>query len=215
MKIRHLTAIMLSMACLCVAANGAPPPAAEWEIGPVIKGRNYSVGMPLNPTPQRTGWSFQFPNPTVDAGHVHYLTFSHGPMTGKKRIVMRYRIDAARTVRFVPQEHPDLPAKLSLFFQREGDRWNAKGRYGEYRWYSPGDRLAPVAVGTHEIIIRLDDPSWISVWGKPSAQQAAGFSGAIDNADRVGFVLGSAAARGHGVFATGPAKFTVLEFRVE
>jgi hypothetical protein len=210
------TAPALALILACTAADAAPPPADLWEIGPIIRGRNYSVGMPEQPTPVKGGgWSFQFPYPTVDAGHVHYLTFPHGSLQGKTRIVMRYRIDAARGVRFVPREYPDQAATISLFFQRYRDSWTARGRYAEYRWYSPDAKMGPVAPGTHEIAIRLDDPEWIPVMGGTAAGKPAQFAAAIDNADRVGFVMGSKSTRGHGVFATGPAKFTLLDYRVE
>lgn len=206
------TAILTGAAALLAA----PPPAAEWEIGPLIRGKNYSVGMPEQPTPQKGGgWSFDFPQPTAEAGHVHYLTYVHGPLTGKQRITMRYRIDAKPTVRFVPQEFPDQPATLSLFFQRAGDSWRARGRHVHYRWYAPAAKLMPLSAGTHQITIRLDDPDWISVFAGRAGDNGPQMLAAIDNAERVGFVMGSAGARGHGVFATGPAKFTLLDFRIE
>jgi len=185
--------------------------ADAWQIGPVIGSRNYSVGMPLSPIQGPQGWHFDFPYAVVEAGHVHYLTFNHGPLTGKRKIVLRYRIDARPGVRFVSQEHPHLPATLSLYFQRRGDNWKAKGRFEAYRWYSPNENLVSLAPGEHKLELDLDD-RWISVWGHTAATNPAGFKGAIDEADRVGFVFGSREGRGHGVYATGPARFTVLSF---
>jgi hypothetical protein len=200
---------------LAVTADAAPP-ADQWEIGPVIRGKNYSVGMAEQPTPRKGGgWTFQFPHPTVEAGHVHYLTFSHGSLTGKKRIVMRYRIIAGPDVRFSPREFPKEAASISLFFQRKKDNWTAKGRYAEYRWYAPEAKMGPVTPGTHEISISLTDPDWIPVMGGTAGEKPAEFDAAINNTDRVGFVMGSRSTRGHGVFATGPARFTLLEYRVE
>jgi hypothetical protein len=43
----------------------------------------------------------------------------------------------------------------------------------------------------------------------------AAFRAAIANADQVGFVLGGGDGFGHGVFATGPARLVVTDFRVE
>ncbi len=193
----------------------ATPPAEAWQIGPIIKGRNYSVGMPLNPAPARQGFSIDLPNPTVDAGHVHYVTYRHGPLDGKSRIVMRYRVDAARKgTRFVPQEHPHMPAIISLYFQRFGDSWTAKRGYQYYRWYAPAATAREVATGEYEIDVRLDNPDWISVMSGSSGQNPEAFSDALSDADRVGFVMGSHSARGHGVYATGPARLTVLSFRV-
>jgi hypothetical protein len=205
----------LALAALGSAALAAVPPASAWEIGPIIRGKNYSVGMPLQPAPTRTGWFFDFPYPSRDAGHVHYVTFDPGSLAGKSRLVVRYRIDAARGTRFVSQETPDQTATVSLFFQRRGDNWSAKGRYADYRWYAPPNTVRPLAPGVHEIAISLDDPQWGSVWSQTAAGDPHAFQASLANASRLGLVFGTRSARGHGVFATGPARFELLSFRVE
>jgi hypothetical protein len=43
----------------------------------------------------------------------------------------------------------------------------------------------------------------------------AAFRAALAEADQVGFVLGGGDGYGHGVFATGPARIVVTDFRVE
>lgn len=209
-----LTAALAAAAVLAVPALGAPP-ASGWEIGPIIRGKNYSVGMPLRPAPAREGWSFDFPASSRDAGHVHYVTFDPGSLTGKRRIVVRYRVDAAPGTRFVPQENPELPATVSLFVQRRGDNWTARGAYDFFRWYAPSATVRQLAPGTHEMTVSLRDPDWGSVYGKPAAANSAAFDSALANASRVGLVFGSDAGRGHGVFATAPARFTLLDFRIE
>lgn len=190
-----------------------PSDAGAWQIGPVIGRRNHSVGMPLSPRPGRGGWFFDFPYPSVRAGHVHYVTFNHGSLAGKRRIVMRYRIDAAPGVRFVPREKPSLPATVSLFFQRRGDTWSGRGPYETYRWWSPNNMVLDLRPGVHELSVGLSQ-EWISVNGRPASALPAEYQEAIRNAGRVGFVLGTREARGHGVFSTGPARLTVLSFRV-
>ncbi len=205
-----LSAILVSGIAVAV-----PPAAERWEIGPIIRGENYSQGMPVQPRPGRQGWSFDFPYPDLNAGHVHYLTYVHGPLTDKRRIVMRYRIDATRGVQFVPRENSGQPPTISLFLQRRGDNWSARGRYADYRWYAPTAKMGPVAAGTHEIVITLDDPDWISVMGQRASDRLPGFRGLLENTQRIGFTFGSSFTRGHGVYATGPARFTLLEFRVE
>jgi hypothetical protein len=213
MKIVQYLALSLALA---TTASAAPPPADRWEIGPLIRGKNYSVGMPVTPTPVRGGgWSFQFPYPNLAAGHVHYITYRHGPLTGKKRITMRYRIDAAKGVKFTPREYPAEVAKLSLFFQRRGDTWTAKRKYAQYRWYAPSNTMVPIAAGTYTLSVALDNPDWVPVMGGTARDYPDGLAGAIADTERVGFVMGSDSTRGHGVFATGPAKFTLLDFRVE
>ena len=72
------------------AAAGNLDPEA-WVIGPVIRGRNYSEGMPLHPSPgPEGGWHIDLPRAP---GSVHYVTFRHGSLAGKRRIVMRYRVE--------------------------------------------------------------------------------------------------------------------------
>jgi len=207
-------ALFAGTALLAAPAVGAPP-ASAWEIGPIIRGKNYSVNMPLQPMPARGGWTFDFPSSSRSAGHVHYVTFDPGSLDGASRIVVRYRVDAAPGTRFVPQESPELPGTVSLFLQRRGDNWSARGAYDLFRWYAPGEAVQPLSPGTHEMTVSLRDPRWGSVYGKPAGENAAAFEDALANASRVGLVFGSTAARGHGVFATAPARFTLLDFRIE
>jgi hypothetical protein len=86
--------------------------------------------------------------------------------------------------------------------------------YETYRWCSPHQSVMTITPGEHVLTVSLDDGNWISVQGAAAASHPVGFRQAIDQADRVGFVLGSAQARGHGVFATGRARLTVLSFEV-
>lgn len=215
MRLPLLSALFLLLACAQPgeAQPTTQPTATDWEIGPIIRSKNYSVGMPLHPTPSRRGWQFDFPQPSERAGHVHYVTFRHGPLTGKRSISMRYRIDAAPGVRFVARETPQMPATISFVIQQRGDNWSGRGRYESYRWYAPAQSVREIAPGVYEMTARLD-AEWTSVMGKSAASDPRGFREAIDNADRIGFVLGTHHARGHGVYATGPARLTLLGFEV-
>ncbi|ALJ11249.1 hypothetical protein [Sphingopyxis macrogoltabida] len=201
-------------ATLTTAACAASPPARHWEIGPVIRGKNYSQGMPRNPEPAHNGWSFDFPAPDAAAGHVHYVTFRPGPIAGKSRIVVRYRVDAAPDTRFVPQETPDVPATVSVYFQRRGDNWNGQGSFQYYRWYAPSATVRRIAPGEQEVSIRFDDPNWTSVNGRKPASAPGAIDDALADIDRIGLVFGSSGRRGHGVFATAPARFTLLSFQI-
>ena len=210
-----------ALGVLAVAsASGTAPrsiaqEAASWQIGPDVRGRNYSVGMPLKPTPVRKGvWSFDFPYPNADAGHVHAVTFNPGPLLKASEIIMRYRINAARGVRFAPQETPHQPATVSLYFQRRGDSWSAKGRYEFYRWYAPAQSVKEVTPGEHEIIVSLSDPQWISVMGKTVVTNPDAFQAALAETSKIGIAFGGPSGRAHGAFSTGPARFTLLEFRI-
>jgi len=210
---KHLALLAAAGASLAAGtAIAAGPPAAVWEIGPIIRGKNYSRGMPLRPDDGRGGPSFEIPGPTASDGHVHYLTVPTRPLEGARRIVLTYRIDAAPGTRFVPQESPNLPATLSLYFQRAGDGWTT--RQPDWRWYAPTNRTMPLRPGTHTVRIGLDE-DWIAMTGPGAHANPRGFAEALADTARVGFTFGSDSGRGHGVYATAPARFTILDFRVE
>jgi len=188
------------------------PAASEWVIGPVIRGRNHSEGVPLHPTSRRSGgWQIDFPQ---RPSGVHYVTFPHGSLAGKSRIVMRYRIEAAPGVRIVPATAPTSPSILTLYFQRAGDNWSARGRFEAYRWYATFASHSPLRPGTHEVAAPLDG-NWTAVMTSNARTNPAGFRAAVAEADQVGFVLGGGDGYGHGVYATGPARLIVTDFRVE
>ncbi len=198
-----------------VASSAAAQDASDWEIGPLIRGKNYSKGMPLHPRPTRTGWSFDFPAPDADAGHVHYVTFRPGSLAGKTRVVVRYRIDARPGTRFVPHETPQLPGAVSVYFQRRGDSWSAKRDYEYYRWFAPANAVRDLAPGEHEISVRFDDPEWISAMAKKSGSAPGRLQAALNDVDRIGLTFGATVSgRGHGVYATAPARFTLLSFDI-
>ncbi|WP_160615289.1 hypothetical protein [Pseudoblastomonas halimionae] len=203
-------AAALAMSGTALAMVGAGE--RDWTIGPWIKGKNYSVGMSPRPEYTRDGFAIDFP--TTLRSHVHYVTFSPGSLEGKREIVMRYRIDAEPGTRFVPQEEPGKKGAISLFFQRRGDNWTAKGRYEFYRWYAPKAKVKTLSPGKHEIRISLDDPEWISVRYRNPADAPGLFEAAKRDTAKVGFVLGSDLLRGHGVYATKPARITVTDFDI-
>lgn len=185
---------------------------SAWTIGPVIRGRNYSQGMPLHPSPRRGGgWYIDLPEAP---GSVHYVTFHHGSLAGMRRIVMRYRVEADRGVEIVPSTPPPGPSIITLYFQRAGDRWTGRGRYDTYRWYAVFDSNTPITPGDHELVAAFSN-DWRSVYNASSRERPAEFEDALANADEVGFVLGGGSGTGHGVHATGPARLIVTEFRVE
>ena len=198
-----------------IASTTALEDAANWEIGPDVRGINYSVGMPLKPTPaSNRGWSFAFPYPSREAGHVHAITYNPGSLKNASKIIMRYRIDAARGVRFEPQESPDQSATVSLYFQRLGDNWSAKRKYEFYRWYVPEHSVRTISRGEHEIVVNLSDPNWGSVKSGLAADNPEYFREALAQTSQIGIAFGSRSARAHGVYSTGPARFTLLEFRI-
>ena len=220
MLFRTLTIAALALIAGQVPAGSVKAAAAsvnhansgEWIIGPIVRGRNHSRGMPLQPTPlARGGFLIDLPRAP---GSVHYVTFPHGSLAGKRRIVMRFRVDAAPGVRIAPRTAPDGPSIITLYFQRGGDPWTARGPFETYRWYATFASKSPITPGVHQIIAPLS-ANWTAIMTSSARTAPAEFREALAEADQVGFVLGGGDGFGHGVFATGPARLTVTEFRVE
>jgi hypothetical protein len=194
------------------AARAAPVDTAAWTIGPIVRGRNYSHGVPLHPVPRRGG-GFQIDLPRAP-GSVHYVTFRHGPLAGRSRIVMRYRIEADPGVRILAASDGRSPSAVTLYFQRSGDTWSGRGRFETYRWYATFATRTPILPGNYEMIAPLNGP-WTAVERSTARNSPAAFRAALAGADQVGFVLGGGDGYGHGVFATGRARLIVTDFRVE
>lgn len=212
-----LNLLLLVAGCGDIAAAGpagarAVPTASGWEIGPVIRGRNYSQGAPLRPIARaKGGWYIDLPRAP---GSVHYVTSPYGSLAGKSRIVMRYRIDAAPGVRVLPITAPQLPSIITLYFQRGGDDWSGRGAFEAFRWYATFASQSPIASGEHVLVAPLSG-SWTAVETSNARNNPIAFRESLLRADRVGFVLGGGDGYGHGAFATGPARLIVTEFRIE
>lgn len=193
-------------------ALAAMPPAGAWEIGPNIRGRNYSVGMPAQPSPGPGGTlMMNFPSA---GGEVDALTTGLGTLEDARQVTLHYRIDAPRGTRFIAAEVPGEPATVSLYFQRAGDNWTAKGRYASYRWYAPARGVMPLSPGEHSVTLRLDE-RWTNVQGVPNGDVPQEYAEALRHAARIGIAFGSPSRRSHGIYATGPARFTLLSLDIE
>lgn len=192
-------------------AMAAVPAAGDWLIGPIIKGRNYSPGMPLRPSASREGL-FEIDLPRAP-GSVHYVTFRHGSLAGKRRIILRYRLETTRGARVVATTAPSTPGIITPYFQRAGDNWSGRGRFESYRWYGTF-ATRTLEAGQYEIVAPLDG-RWTAVETSSAETNPEGFRAAIADAQEVGFVLGGGDGYGHGVHATGPARLIVTDFRVE
>jgi hypothetical protein len=213
MKIRAAFLLPLALLSACGdSVRAAPADPAAWTIGPIVRGRNYSQGVPLHPVPRRGG-GFQIDLPRAP-GSVHYVTFRHGPLTARRRLVLRYRIEADPGVRILAASDGRSPSMITLYFQRSGDNWSGRGRFEAYRWYATFATRTPILPGSHEIVAPLDGP-WTAVERSSARTSPAAFRAALAGADQVGFVLGGGDGYGHGVFATGRARLVVTEFRVE
>lgn len=207
---KKLLFVALALGLVSPVALASVPPAEAWQIGPIIRGKNYSVGIggSLRSGPEGPWFAF----PLEGRGHIHYVTLPTGPLEGARRITVRYRIDAEPGTRFVAQEYGHA-GNFGIAFQRAGDTWTAKGRYDAYRWYSPG--IVPLTPGVHTFTARLDDPRWISVGYRPASQNPQGFAEALADTQSVSMTFGAEGGRGHGVYSTAPARFTLLDFRID
>ncbi|HEY0164372.1 MAG TPA: hypothetical protein VGB39_03255 [Sphingomicrobium sp.] len=198
-----------------------PMDPSVWEIGPVIGARNYSVNMPPSPSAHPAGgWYFDIPYPNAEAGHVHYVTFKHGSLYGKSRIVMRYRLEMGEGVRLVPAKEPattHYQPLLTMYLQRRGDDWSGTGKYEAYRWWATFATVTPIPralpTGEHELSVPLDG-RWTAVQTSTATTNPNGFRAALRDTERVGFTFGGGDGYGHGVYATGPARFVVTHFAI-
>ena len=215
------TATLIALALAVAPANIAPASAqaganrlnpGAWVIGPITRRGNQSRGMPLHPS-RAAGGGLRIDLP-LPPGSVHYVTYRHGSLAGKRRIVMRYRVEAAPGVRIVPRTEPGGPSIITLYFQRAGDNWSGRGPFEGFRWYATFASQSPITPGEHVMVAPLSG-NWTAVKTSSARSNPIAFRSALAAADQVGFVLGGGDGYGHGVFATGPARLVVTEFRVE
>lgn len=203
----------LALVLAATPAVGQMPSAGAWEIGPMVRGKNYSVGMPAHPSPG-PGGSLVMDFPAAGAGEVDALTTAVGPLAGARKITLRYRVDAAPRTRFIAVETPNEEATVSLYFQQAGDSWSARGRFASFRWYVPAHAVIPLRPGLHTVTVHLNE-TWTNVNGHPNNAVPEGFAAALRNTARLGLAFGSSSRRSHGVYATGPARFTLLSLDIE
>lgn len=192
-----IIALTAALACLLLWRKRKTHKAG-WRI-------EHSPGMPARPVPDGDGWGFTFP--TNPASHVHYVqNFDPPHLEPGKSIRVRFRVSGQG---FTAQEWPDEPATVSLLIQRKGDDWTARGEMASYRWYST--QQVRLAEGEHTMTAQLSPAQWIGVH---RSQDQARFYEALRKADNIGLVFGSPSGRGHGVYAAGPATFTLLSYEV-
>lgn len=174
-----------------------------WEIGPVIDGVNYSLNMPLHPVAHPEGWALELSDLSREP---HYVTMATGSLAGKTRIRMVYRVEGGPIVAATDTAGPSI---LTLYFQRAGDDW----RQETFRWFASFSSQMPIAAGEHVIEAPLDG-NWTAVMTSSRSTNPQEFQAAVENAARVGFVLGGGTGLGHGVRATASARIVVTAFEV-
>jgi hypothetical protein len=188
------------------ARTPTPMQASAWEIGPVIKGRNYSLGL-FQPTQYERGWGFTI-SPRAEP---HYVTFRHGSLRGKTQIRMRFRVEGPKDAIIYGAKCPKgSPSAVLLYFQRKGDNWRTNGA----RWWASFAKVSLRGFMAETEIVAPLNARWTSVLKMNAKDHSNEFAAAKANADRVGFTFANCSGYGHGARATVPVKFVVTSFEV-
>lgn len=185
------------------AFKPAPAPAAPWSIGPVIEGKNWSVGMEGALVSTRDSWFFDFPvaQKGLDRWSTpgpHYVT---RPWTGLAGITLRldFEVEGDGNLFGVMGNQTSFVPYICLHFQRSGDDWSAKPPYDGFRWYSNTQtKLVP---GRQSVEVPLTADNWHPVENGPGPAE---FADALANASCVGVTFGNEEGNGHGVAAATP-----------
>lgn len=185
-----------------------------WQIGPIMQGQNMSVGMPLHPSPHPDGWSADIPYPNAEAGHAHYFSVPTDRLTGKVGVRFKGRFEKEAWVKLVPTKFPGSPWIATPFFQRRGDDSSGEGEYESYRWFASFASRIDMEAGDFEFDVRFTQ-NWTAIQTSSRENNPTAYQAALDNAGRIGFVLGGGDGLGHGVYATGPCRLVITEFNVE
>ena len=202
-----------------------PTPAnavVTWTIGPWINGRSSSVGQPRHPRVSPVGrFELDFPQqpngPSRDQPSVHYVYRkpAAGELTPGKHLVARFEV--AGDAVLDAADGGGLPI-VSLWLQRRGDDWSAKGDYSCYRWWSSAVMpLVDYDGKTFELAVPLSYDAWIPVVSgeRDEPQRRALFLEALSKAEFVGLTFGGGGGRGHGVYAKqGEATFILKTLSV-
>jgi hypothetical protein len=180
---------LLLPACGGGGSDGAEP--APWE--------SHQSALP---------WTVDIPQD----GSAHYVTMPSGPLAGKTRLVMRFRVELADGAQIVPASDPASPSMLTLYIERAGLQWTAA--YEDWRWYAAFSRLSPIVAGEHTVTASLDGP-WSAAAVSTRDNNPDAFLATLQDTGRIGFVLGGGTGAGHGVRATGPARIVITSYTVE
>ncbi len=212
MFMRSLAIAGAMSASIAAPAAAAPPPPVSWTVGPVIAGRSYSHEVPPRAIagPGRSWW---VPIPGR-SGSLNALTMTARPLSGARRIVLTYRIEAGPGVTVSARSVPGAPALVTLYLQRRGDDWSARGPYEAYRWYASFATQTITPNVTRTIVAPLTG-NWTAVERSSARTSPAAFRAALADPQVVGFVLGGGDGLGHGIVADGPARLVVTDFRIE
>lgn len=201
-SVKILVAALLLGACSSDNGDKPKPPSNQWQIGPIIKGENYSKGCPLY-----FGSAF-----TIGPCEPHYVTRPTGSLIGKSRIRARFRLDANPAAIIHGAKCPtDSPSRVTLYFEEKNVNWYTDG----YRWWASFARSSNLVPGMEfELVAPLDGP-WRSVLAINAQDNPDVFAQSKKDAGRIGFTFSNCTGSGHGAISTSPVKFTVISYTVE
>lgn len=210
MRIAFLAAVVALP--LAAASVAAPPPPSAWTVGPIVYGVSRSPGLPLRPQSARGG-AIAVAIPPGPAS-LRALTFAPGSLAAKRRIVVRYRVEAAPGTAILASSDRRSPGIITLFIQRRGDNWSARGPFETYRWYATfaTQTLRP---GDEQVMVAPLSANWTAVMTSSARTRPGEFRAALADASAVGVVLGGGDGFGHGVEASAPARLVITDFRIE
>ena len=139
-------------------------------------------------------------------GSIHYVIKAPPPVTLGQTVSLTFTVEGDGE--WKPTEG-DPPARVRLFLWRKGDNLTGQGEYEFYRFWS-SDSVSINSAGTYTFTEVLDPAKWTAVYGKGDVN---GFNGCLSNLYGVGFTFGGMFA-GHGVYSSGPSKFTVKDYTI-
>jgi hypothetical protein len=153
--------------------------------------------------------SFDFP---VAPNSVHYVTGACDSLAGAKGLRLRYRIDADPGVKFLgAKDNQEITVGPFLHFQCGGITWTGEGEDETRRWWP--DAAPTLTPGEHEIEALFTD-EWGAVETSTNRTHPDAFAAALKDAARVGLTWPNMEGKGHGLYATGNARFTLVDLSV-
>jgi hypothetical protein len=187
-----------------------PPPAplsANWQLGPIINGKNYSVGTDWYPATGNFTWPVaQKGLPREQTPGPHYLTKPCSGIQGRS-IRVSYTVTGDGKFFGSVGGQSDFVYLCVFFRVIPGDNW---GGIDGFRWWS--ETQFPITPGSHTIEVALSHPAWVSVMGKGTPDL---FTNAMMTAGEIGVTFGNDEGRGHGVSSeTGNSAFVLESFEV-
>tara|TARA_R110000868_G_scaffold359748_1_gene621652 strand:+ start:609 stop:1217 length:609 start_codon:yes stop_codon:yes gene_type:complete len=143
-------------------------------------------------------------------GELSALLMRGRDLSGSTEMVLRYRIEGDGVAK--PHDRADGYTSISLYFQRAGDDWSARGAFESYRWYSPVVHH-PIRAGSFELGVPFS-ANWTAVMGSNRTVSEAAFVAAQRECYAMGVAFGNSSGRMHGIYAEGDLRFIVESFDI-